>query len=428
MSHGVSLTLWPRRLGNLVLQVHHSSRAVGGTGLGLAISRSLCRLMGGSIECKSTPGAGSTFTFSVLVALRNGCSGGGGGGGEYLRDMGSPSRAPHDAELRPASPVPVAGIAGLRARPGAGSSLGPRFSQEPPGLIADDGVGAGGEGLCVDLDCELVSQGSSLPSRPGSSGRRAGSEGLRERLRADDGLADPQAPEAAARRAGVGRGDRRQGDRLWSLGIVEKRRVREKDGRVPPGGARLFPREARGSGRGRVPSGADATRRGILRAAPGVRRPGSRQRPKFLVVDDVRTNRVLMCRMLAGLDGDVVEAEDGEAAVAMCRATRFSIIIIDVLMPVLSGTEAARLIRAAGGANRDTPIIAFTASPTFRLPPGDDITDLLVKPIAREALFAKLAWWATEGESLWMSDAWSRHRAERRGSCGHARDAEDVLA
>ena len=44
------------------------SRELGGTGLGLSIVKHLCEALGGHIDVESTPGKGSTFSFTLAQA------------------------------------------------------------------------------------------------------------------------------------------------------------------------------------------------------------------------------------------------------------------------------------------------------------------------------------------------------------------------
>ena len=64
---GIGMT--PEQLGRLFEEFSQAEagtyRHFGGTGLGLALSRQLARILGGDISVDSTPGVGSTFTFTV---------------------------------------------------------------------------------------------------------------------------------------------------------------------------------------------------------------------------------------------------------------------------------------------------------------------------------------------------------------------------
>jgi PAS domain S-box-containing protein len=82
---------------------------------------------------------------------------------------------------------------------------------------------------------------------------------------------------------------------------------------------------------------------------------------RVLVVDDHRVNRELVRAILTPLGADLTEAEDGAEAVAKAQQTAFDLILMDLRMPGLDGAGAMQAIRAGGGPNASTPILAFSA-------------------------------------------------------------------
>ncbi len=115
--------------------------------------------------------------------------------------------------------------------------------------------------------------------------------------------------------------------------------------------------------------------------------------PDVLLVEDNEINRMVAREFLAAAGCVTTEAPDGERGVAAATGRRFDLILMDISMPGLDGVAATRQIRAGGGPNAATPIVALTA---HALPADIDrfrdagMTDVLVKPLTRDRLFAAL--------------------------------------
>lgn len=112
-----------------------------------------------------------------------------------------------------------------------------------------------------------------------------------------------------------------------------------------------------------------------------------------LVVDDDETNRIVLEIMLRNDGHQVHMAKDGREAVTLYESARPDLILMDVMMPVVDGYEAARRIKAIAG-RHFVPIIFLTAltdesSLVKCLEVGGD--DFMVKPVSRVILRAKLA-------------------------------------
>ncbi|TDD96298.1 response regulator transcription factor [Jiangella asiatica] len=111
---------------------------------------------------------------------------------------------------------------------------------------------------------------------------------------------------------------------------------------------------------------------------------------RVLVVDDEPVLRESLARSLRFEGYAVTTAADGVEALGRLPDVRPDVLVVDVMMPVLSGIEVCRRMRRDGDR---TPVLMLTARDAVRdrvlgLDAGAD--DYLVKPFAHEELLARL--------------------------------------
>lgn len=110
---------------------------------------------------------------------------------------------------------------------------------------------------------------------------------------------------------------------------------------------------------------------------------------RVLVVEDEQNLREPLVYLLQKEGYDVIEAEDGIAAVENFRTLGADLILLDLMLPGLSGNEVCRTIRAES----QVPIIMVTAKDTeidkvVGLEIGAD--DYVTKPYSTRELLARM--------------------------------------
>ena len=125
---------------------------------------------------------------------------------------------------------------------------------------------------------------------------------------------------------------------------------------------------------------------------------GSAERPPqealvILLAEDNETNRYHLVRLLTDAGHTVEAATNGAEAVAMADARHYDLILMDIYMPEMDGTVAARVIRSLNGPSAQTPIVALTANAMVGdrqhyLSTGMD--EYVSKPVDANALFSAI--------------------------------------
>lgn len=114
---------------------------------------------------------------------------------------------------------------------------------------------------------------------------------------------------------------------------------------------------------------------------------------RVLIVDDEESNLQALAAALSSLHEDVETAGSGEEALERLETGEFAVVLLDVVLPGMSGLETAAAIQG-NPRTRDLPIVLITA----RTRAVDDIrrgyelgaVDFLLAPVAPDILRAKV--------------------------------------
>ncbi len=113
---------------------------------------------------------------------------------------------------------------------------------------------------------------------------------------------------------------------------------------------------------------------------------------KILTVDDSKTIRMIVKKAFRPYDCEMFEGENGIEGLAMVSKEKPDLIILDITMPVMSGTEMLEKVKSEPS-SKDIPVIMLTAES------GKDnvmnivkmgVKDYMVKPFKGEQLIERV--------------------------------------
>lgn len=123
------------------------------------------------------------------------------------------------------------------------------------------------------------------------------------------------------------------------------------------------------------------------------RSPGNRHAAaRVLIAEDDPHSRWVLCALLKRLGFDCRTASDGREAMSLVEQFRPEIILMDLMMPGVSGLDATRALKS-DDRTRDIPIVALTGNitPGFeRAAEEAGCDDFVPKPIVLQELLERV--------------------------------------
>jgi len=112
-----------------------------------------------------------------------------------------------------------------------------------------------------------------------------------------------------------------------------------------------------------------------------------------LVVDDSKVVRLVARKILEALDFQIEEAEDGQKALDACNEQMPDAILLDWNMPVKSGIEFLRELRALAGINQPKVVFCTTENDLAHIQEAMEAgaDEYVMKPFDSDIIQSKFA-------------------------------------
>jgi len=81
---------------------------------------------------------------------------------------------------------------------------------------------------------------------------------------------------------------------------------------------------------------------------------------RVLIVDDTSTNRLILSKLLTQKGYEVCEAKDGATALAIAQARHPTIILLDIMMPIMDGIETVKRLKSMDSIENVPIILVLT--------------------------------------------------------------------
>jgi EAL domain-containing protein (putative c-di-GMP-specific phosphodiesterase class I)/signal transduction histidine kinase/DNA-binding response OmpR family regulator len=148
--------------------------------------------------------------------------------------------------------------------------------------------------------------------------------------------------------------------------------------------------------------------------------------PRVLVAEDYVPNQNVLLLQLQTIGCEVDIAADGAAALSMWRKKPYDLILTDIDMPVMKGTEFAQAVRneerSKGGHIPMVAITAISSTSELKRYQSAGIDEALSKPLSMDALRACLARWLGD-----ITSTPSRLHEHDKGYSADSSDANAIL-